>query len=411
MKIQTLAFLFCLFYSLAAFAQSTVGLVAYYPFDTAFTDATGNSANVGIPIGNPNFVCGVKENAVAFKGAVDQLNFIGPVTDEFDTEDFSISFYFKSTGPNGTQYILSKRHPICGSDSSFYIRYRPLNRTLNVVLSESAEKSVSLVEVLPEGNCWHHITIIRDATRVKLYLNGEFRQELATLSRIDISNESNLILGGSDCYGLNETSLDGIIDDLRFYNRALDDPEVEAGYDRRPDRILNRDTSIFLGESVAIQMGASCATGYNWLPTTGVSNSSAAEPVITPIFAGTSIFKVQLSDNISTCIAEDSIAINVVDPNSLDCSTVYLPNAFTPNGDGLNETFGVDNPFAIQNGFIALEVFDRWGGRVFGTADPFQRWDGFFQGQKVNPGVFLYRVRNICNGEELLTSGSVTIIR
>jgi hypothetical protein len=48
---------------------------------------------------------------------------------------------------------------------------------------------------------------------------------------------------------------------------------------------------------------------------------------------------------------------------------------------------------------------------VFYTEDPFLQWDGTFKGQDVNPGVFLYKVRFICNEEEKLHTGSVTVFR
>ncbi|MEO0338295.1 MAG: gliding motility-associated C-terminal domain-containing protein, partial [Bacteroidota bacterium] len=105
-----------------------------------------------------------------------------------------------------------------------------------------------------------------------------------------------------------------------------------------------------------------------------------------------------------------SIRITVVDPNTLDCSQAYLPTAFTPNDDGLNDTYGLSNPFAIQN-LLSFEIFDRWGSRVFASVDPFQRWDGSFKNQELNPGVFRYKVRFVCNGEELENFGTLMLMR
>ena len=89
---------------------------------------------------------------------------------------------------------------------------------------------------------------------------------------------------------------------------------------------------------------------------------------------------------------------------------MYLPKAFTPNGDGINDSYGISNPFAVRE-LISFEIYDRWGGRVFSTDNPFETWDGTSKGQYLNPGVLLYRVRFRCDDEEIIDVGSLSIIR
>ena len=111
------------------------------------------------------------------------------------------------------------------------------------------------------------------------------------------------------------------------------------------------------------------------------------------------------------CQAYDSIRVRVIDPDTLDCSKIFVPNAFTPKStQNLNDIFGISNPFAVRN-FISFEVFDRWGGRVFNAADQFETWDGTVRGQPVNPGTFLYRLRFRCNGKEEVRTGNVTVLK
>jgi gliding motility-associated-like protein len=103
--------------------------------------------------------------------------------------------------------------------------------------------------------------------------------------------------------------------------------------------------------------------------------------------------------------------VNVIDPDTLDCSNIFLPNAFTPSASfGRNDMFRVSNPYAIDE-FISLEVFDRWGGRMFNATSAFDAWDGNFGGKPVNPGVFLFRLRYKCEGEEKVKAGNLTLIR
>lgn len=390
-------------------AQTSVGLVAYYPFNSGVADATGNTANAGIPEGNPGFSCGVSGGSIKLNGANDQVVFLGPVIQEFDTEDFTVSFYFKSIGVSGTQYILSKRRSDCAAENAFYVRFVPASRTLNVYLGENQSKSVSFVEKLDDNTCWHQVTIVRQSTRVRLYINGRLRQELFTNTRINLLNDGPLILGGSDCLAANETRFSGLVDEFRVYFRALDELESRGLY-TGPDMIVNRDTLVYLGGSAQMTLSSTCASSFSWLPTNGVDFPNSPAPVITPTQPGLQTYIVRLSDTVSSCVATDTIRINVVDPDNLDCGVVFLPKAFTPNNDGLNDTYGISNPFAIPE-LISFEIFDRWGGRVFFTNDPFERWDGSFGGTAVNSGVMLYRVRYICEGEEKVTAGSVTIMR
>lgn len=397
------------FFSFALSAQTTVGLVAYYPFNGSFADATGNTANAGLPSGMPAFGCGAIAGGLQLNGANEELKLLGPVIQEFNDEDFTLSFYFKSLGRSGTQYLVSKRPNNCKTDSSFYIRFVPATRTLNIFIGENQSKSITFVERLSENTCWYHIAIVRQGTRVRFYLNGQLRQEASSNSRMNIANDGALFIGSSQCLSTNETRFNGVIDDFRVYYRALNEVETRELY-FPPDAILNRDTLIYLGGSMQINISNTCATSFSWNPSEGVVPPVESSPVITPVRVGNQSFEVRMYDNTTSCVAKDTININVVDPNSLDCNTAFLPKAFTPNNDGLNDTYGISNPFAFQQ-FVSFEIFDRWGGRVFFAVDPFARWDGSYKNETVNSGVFLYRVKWKCDGQEREAAGSVTILR
>jgi gliding motility-associated-like protein len=110
------------------------------------------------------------------------------------------------------------------------------------------------------------------------------------------------------------------------------------------------------------------------------------------------------------CISYDTVRITVIDPSTLPCDKIYLPKAFTPNNDNINDTYGISNPFAIEE-LLSFEIYDRWGSRVFFTDNETTKWDGSFQGEPMNPGVLLYRVRFKCNGEERIDVGSLAIMR
>jgi len=83
----------------------------------------------------------------------------------------------------------------------------------------------------------------------------------------------------------------------------------------------------------------------------------------------------------------------------IDNLAIFIPNSFTPNGDGVNDYFGVKGAGIKKEGFT-FEVMDRWGKPIFFTRDPEQGWDGLIKGQKAGDGVYVYRIRLIgMNGE------------
>ena len=67
---------------------------------------------------------------------------------------------------------------------------------------------------------------------------------------------------------------------------------------------------------------------------------------------------------------------------------LFLPNVFTPNGDGINEAFGL--PYLTLGNDYTLRIFNRWGNEIFVTSDPLDMWDGKVDGAPVPDGIYLY---------------------
>ena len=88
---------------------------------------------------------------------------------------------------------------------------------------------------------------------------------------------------------------------------------------------------------------------------------------------------------------------------------LFIPNTFTPNNEGINEEFRI---YGIAIESIRLNIFDRWGTRLFETTDLAKGWDGTFKGQKMNQGVYVYQAElKLTNGKKLLKYGDVTLMR
>lgn len=392
----------------------------YFPFDNCdSTDASGNGSFASWNKNNTTCACGVKGEALLFDNNNDSAMFVGSLASVFTTSNFTVSFYMKPTllnptepGSGATQMVMSKQEN-CTLNNTFWVRYRnhgQTSATSNVIstgISQNDSLKATLSARLDDDRCWHHVVITRNAQTYSLYIDGVLRDEKTTPVRIDISNNAGFSISEPRCLPLDGHYF-GAIDELRFYNRAYSQDEIEKLLAIHPDEIINSDTLIYLGNSFQTQLTQSCATAYVWSPATGVSNIYAADPVITPDAPTTYVVRFQHPDG---CAAFDTVFVDVIDPDTLDCGKIFIPNAFTPGfSAGRNDIFGISNPFAIAD-FKSLEIFDRWGGRVFNAENAADTWDGTFGGKVLNPGIFLYRLRFICKGTEKVVSGTVTLLR
>lgn len=145
-----------------------------------------------------------------------------------------------------------------------------------------------------------------------------------------------------------------------------------------------------------------------WQDSSLVDCANCLDVSVNPYFDTQYILEVTSVDGCSTT---DEILIRV---NKV--RDVYIPNIFTPNGDGANDWFFVQSGKAvelIQN----LRVYNRWGGLMFEQGshqpnDPSLGWDGRWKGDYLNPGVFVWQIKvKYLDGEVLDFSGDVAILR
>ena len=89
---------------------------------------------------------------------------------------------------------------------------------------------------------------------------------------------------------------------------------------------------------------------------------------------------------------------------------LYVPNSFTPNGDGKNDIF---RPMIYGNAkFYEFTIFNRYGETVFQSKDPLKGWDGNYKGKKQNAGTYVwkcaYQIDNLMRNTE---TGTIILIR
>ena len=147
---------------------------------------------------------------------------------------------------------------------------------------------------------------------------------------------------------------------------------------------------------------------YNWSVTGGTIISQNSNR-ITVLFPNTeSSFTISVvENNASGCPGEERKLLI----ESLPCkeAVIWIPSAFTPNSDGLNDIFYVMG--LVSNEKFSFEIYNRWGERLFATNDPTIGWDGSYQGQIVQDDVYIYKVFCMVNSKYFAKYGSVSLLR
>ncbi len=138
---------------------------------------------------------------------------------------------------------------------------------------------------------------------------------------------------------------------------------------------------------------------FIWTPSTGLSCTECSSPSVT--IDSNRMYYIQVADS-DGCYAYDSIKVDVL-------PTLYVPDAFTPNGDGLNDIF---QPKFTGYKSIEVYIFDRWGQLIYHWTTLDGGWDGTVNGRKVQEDTYVYLINAITYyGYTYKKIGNVTVIR
>jgi len=137
---------------------------------------------------------------------------------------------------------------------------------------------------------------------------------------------------------------------------------------------------------------------YLWTPNLAIVGTTVLQPTVSPATDITYTLTVTSSDG---CSSEDSMHVTVL-------QTPLIPNAFSPNGDGINDRWVI--PYLNSYPNVTVEVFNRYGQPVFSSGGYNTPWDGTYNGTPLPVGTYYYIIdRKIAGAAKLI--GSVTIIR
>ncbi|WMJ72463.1 gliding motility-associated C-terminal domain-containing protein [Cytophagaceae bacterium ABcell3] len=169
---------------------------------------------------------------------------------------------------------------------------------------------------------------------------------------------------------------------------------------------ISADT-IWQGERVTLTVRPEHGYIYNWTPADGLNNANAPRVGVYP--DANTTWTVTVTDPVAENCQRDTTLSVVVKEVFCGPQDIFVPNAFSPNGDGLNDILYVRGENIYE---LYFTVYNRWGEKVFETKNKDIGWDGTYKGRAADPGVFVYYLEAKCPGErKYFEKGNITLLR
>lgn len=164
-------------------------------------------------------------------------------------------------------------------------------------------------------------------------------------------------------------------------------------------------TDIRSGELVQLNATRSPTYNYNWTPNYNINYTNIYNPIVHPDVTTTYLLTIR---DQNLCINKDSITIKVSD-NPCNESTIFVPNAFTPNDDGNHDVL-VLKSLGVER--LHFAIYDRNGEKIFETNSINDFWDGTYKGKKLSPDVYGYYAEYDCyGGKTFFKKGNITLLK
>jgi gliding motility-associated-like protein len=189
---------------------------------------------------------------------------------------------------------------------------------------------------------------------------------------------------------------------VRVYNEytCYDTAVVSIKVLKKPKAFAGPDQFFRKGKPVQLNGNATGANvNYSWSPSTYLDNPNVLTPVARP--PATIIYTLTVRSNVGCGTSTDDVKLEIIDK-------LFIPNAFTPNRDGLNDKWEIITFDEYEA--ATVEVFNRWGQVVYrGTGKNYKPWDGMYKGKPVSPDTYVYLI-NLRNGKPVF-KGTLHLIR
>ena len=152
-------------------------------------------------------------------------------------------------------------------------------------------------------------------------------------------------------------------------------------------------------EGTLVQLNGTEIGNYTWWPSEGLSCNTCQHPTASPLETTTYYFTVA---NTEGCQSTDTITVFV------EVADLFVPNVFSPNGDGTDDQLFVYGSFKSME----MNIYNRWGQLVFKTTDQHKGWDGTYLGKILDPAVFVYQIKIMdYKNLEFTRTGNITLVR
>lgn len=238
-------------------------------------------------------------------------------------------------------------------------------------------------------DCQHPTAILGDAT-----VQGN---EAANRAYRWTTDDGNIISGANTPQAMVDIAGTYILTVTNTENNCVSQDQVRVlGTSEPPAVYAGEDRVVTLGDAVQLQAESNNNVTYQWSPEQVVDNPSIANPMATP--DRTVTLTVTVID-INNCVAQDEITLTVPLVEDLK-----IPNSFSPNGDGVNDTWNI--PGLEYLGSYTLEIFNRLGNSVHRGSNT--SWDGTFRGDVLPTGTYFYIFNFVDQGS---LAGHVNIIK
>ncbi|MEM9327132.1 MAG: PKD domain-containing protein [Bacteroidota bacterium] len=209
--------------------------------------------------------------------------------------------------------------------------------------------------------------------------DGNTSEEASPIHVYELPGAYTITLRATSSTGCSDVILKDVI--------VYDSPKIEAGAD------------VTVSQGFSAQLEASLGMSYAWEPVDGLDNSSIQSPRATP--TETTTYTVRVIDELG-CQGQDTVTVNVKEDFVLVAN-----NVFTPDGNGQNDTWIIQNVETFGNANV--RIFDRYGTVVFQETDYQNDWNGTFGNDILPDGTYFYLIT--FSNAPVEYKGSVTIIR
>lgn len=324
-----------------------------------------------------------------------------PYTQTTDTAACGSVFFNGQTYTSSTQ-LIDTLHYVMGCDSMYRVtniivhNNTPITQTIDTTACE---------QVYFEGNTYTQSTILHNN-----YSNVFGCDSLERTVYVNVNHAvSDTIIAGI-CNG--ET--------YRFNGQNYN---TSGHYKASYPTLSGCDSSVYLNLSVyvlpnisiatpdhssycigdTLTLNASGGTSYNWANNTDTIVFEGQE-LKTMVYGYNNLYLLRGTDA-HNCVNTDSISIT-----AQACCNIWMPNAFSPNGDGLNDKFKPQTTGHPKE--YAMYIYDRWGKTVFLSFRIEEGWDGTENGKPANIDTYYWRIKGTCvNGEKINMKGDLTLVR